>query len=182
MALPRIGLAQAEKKKPKALRPRPAINPDNAFWFDAAREHRFARGAERHGLEGQEQPLQGVGLPDPALAGVPDLDILPPHDLDSLDPLAGQPDFDIDPEHRPLFGRHVLVTAGPTHEPIDPVRYIANRSSGKQGFAIAAMAAAAGAQVTLVSGPVNLPTPPGVDRIDVETAEQMATAVMAASK
>ncbi|MFN6935808.1 MAG: flavoprotein, partial [Tsuneonella sp.] len=70
------------------------------------------------------------------------------------DPLAYQPDFDIDPEHRPLFGRHVLVTAGPTHEPIDPVRYIANRSSGKQGFAIAAAAAALGARVTLVAGPV----------------------------
>ena len=93
------------------------------------------------------------------------------------DPLAGQPDFDADPEHRPLYGKHVLVTAGPTHEPIDPVRYIANRSSGKQGFAIAAAAAAAGARVTLVSGPVLMPTPPGVDRIDVETARQMADAV-----
>ncbi|MFN4135700.1 MAG: bifunctional phosphopantothenoylcysteine decarboxylase/phosphopantothenate--cysteine ligase CoaBC [Novosphingobium sp.] len=80
----------------------------------------------------------------------------------------------------PLSGRHVLVTAGPTHEPIDPVRYIANRSSGKQGFAIAAAAARAGARVTLVSGPVNLPTPPGVTRIDVETARQMAAAVDAA--
>ena len=93
------------------------------------------------------------------------------------DPLAFQPDFDEDPEHRPLFGKHVLITAGPTREPIDPVRYIANRSSGKQGFAIAAMAAAAGARVTLVSGPVQLPTPPGVDRIDVETADDMATEV-----
>jgi phosphopantothenoylcysteine decarboxylase/phosphopantothenate--cysteine ligase len=78
-----------------------------------------------------------------------------------------------------LQGRHILVTAGPTHEPIDPVRVIANRSSGKQGFAIAAAAAQAGARVTLVSGPVALPTPRGVDRIDVETAEQMANAVMA---
>lgn len=79
-----------------------------------------------------------------------------------------------------LSGRHVLVTAGPTHEPIDPVRYIANRSSGKQGFAIAAAAARAGARVTLVAGPVNLPTPQGVTRIDVETARQMAAAVDAA--
>ena len=94
-----------------------------------------------------------------------------------FDPLAGQPDFDEDPEHRPLFGKHVLVTAGPTHEPIDPVRYIANRSSGKQGFAIAAAAAAAGARVTLVTGPVALATPPGVDRIDVESAQDMAAAV-----
>jgi len=92
-------------------------------------------------------------------------------------PLEGQPDFDIAPEHRPLYGKHVLVTAGPTHEPIDPVRYIANRSSGKQGFAIAAAAAAAGARVTLVAGPVNLETPPGVDRIDVESARDMAEAV-----
>ena len=93
------------------------------------------------------------------------------------DPLAGQPEFDTDPEHRPLYGKHVLVTAGPTWEPIDPVRYIANRSSGKQGFAIAGMAAAAGARVTLVAGPVHLPTPIGVDRIDVESADEMADAV-----
>jgi phosphopantothenoylcysteine decarboxylase/phosphopantothenate--cysteine ligase len=79
-----------------------------------------------------------------------------------------------------LKGTHILVTAGPTHEPIDPVRVIANRSSGRQGFAIAAAAAAAGARVTLVSGPVSLPTPGGVARIDVETAEQMAVAVEAA--
>ena len=77
----------------------------------------------------------------------------------------------------PLAGKHVLVTAGPTHEPIDPVRVIANRSSGKQGFAIAAAAAQAGARVTLVAGPVSLPTPGGVARIDVETAQQMADAV-----
>ncbi|ANU08834.1 bifunctional phosphopantothenoylcysteine decarboxylase/phosphopantothenate synthase [Paraurantiacibacter namhicola] len=93
------------------------------------------------------------------------------------DPLEGQPAFEAEPQHRPLYGKHVLVTAGPTHEPIDPVRYIANRSSGKQGYAIAAAAAAAGARVTLVSGPVTLATPPGVDRVDVESAEDMAKAV-----
>jgi len=76
-----------------------------------------------------------------------------------------------------LQGKHVLVTAGPTHEPIDPVRVIANRSSGRQGFAIAAAAAEAGARVTLVAGPVSLQTPQAVDRIDVETAKQMADAV-----
>ncbi len=81
------------------------------------------------------------------------------------------------PADGPLQGMHILVTAGPTHEPIDPVRYIANRSSGKQGYAIAAAAARLGAKVTLVSGPVNLRTPQGVDRIDVETAQQMAAAV-----
>jgi phosphopantothenoylcysteine decarboxylase/phosphopantothenate--cysteine ligase len=79
-----------------------------------------------------------------------------------------------------LEGRHILITAGPTHEPIDPVRVIANRSSGRQGFAIAAAAAEAGARVTLVAGPVTLATPPGTERIDVETAAQMADAVMAA--
>ena len=79
-----------------------------------------------------------------------------------------------------MRGKHILVTAGPTHEPIDPVRVIANRSSGRQGFAIATAAAEAGAKVTLVAGPVNLDTPAGVDRVDVETAEQMAEAVFAA--
>ena len=80
----------------------------------------------------------------------------------------------------PLSGKHVIVTAGPTHEPIDPVRLIANRSSGKQGFAIAEALAALGARVSLVAGPVALATPAGVDRIDVETAEQMSAAVEAA--
>ncbi len=81
---------------------------------------------------------------------------------------------------RRLVGRHILVTAGPTHEPIDPVRYIANRSSGLQGFAIAGALARLGARVTLVTGPVSLPTPAGVDRINVETARQMADAVAGA--
>jgi phosphopantothenoylcysteine decarboxylase/phosphopantothenate--cysteine ligase len=76
-----------------------------------------------------------------------------------------------------LAGKHILVTAGPTYEPIDPVRYIANRSSGKQGYAIAGALAALGAKVTLVSGPVTLATPPGVTRVDVETAQDMANAV-----
>ncbi|MBA4050451.1 MAG: peptidase [Erythrobacter sp.] len=86
-------------------------------------------------------------------------------------------DFGHAPTHRPLLGRHVLVTAGPTWEAIDPVRYIANRSSGKQGFAIAAAAAALGARVTLVAGPVSLKTPAGVNRIDVESAHDMQQAV-----
>jgi phosphopantothenoylcysteine decarboxylase / phosphopantothenate---cysteine ligase len=78
---------------------------------------------------------------------------------------------------RLLRGKRVLVTSGPTHEPIDPVRYIANRSSGKQGHAIAAASAAAGADVTLVSGPVNLPDPAGVEVIKVETARDMLKSV-----
>ena len=85
----------------------------------------------------------------------------------------------IDPEG-PLKGKHVLITAGPTHEPIDPVRYIANRSSGKQGYAIAAAAAQLGARVTLVSGPVTLDCPRGVHRVQVETARDMAAAVQQA--
>jgi len=112
--------------------------------------------AEPEPIEGDEQPVS-VG--------------------EAADPLDGQPDFETEPEHRPLFGKHVLITAGPTREPIDPVRYIANRSSGKQGFAIAAAAAAAGARVTLVAGPVALDTPHGVDRIDVESAREMADRV-----
>ena len=80
----------------------------------------------------------------------------------------------------PLTGRHVIVTAGPTHEPIDPVRVIANRSSGKQGFAMAEALAALGARVTLIAGPVSQETPRGVARIDVETAREMDEAAKAA--
>ena len=99
-----------------------------------------------------------------------------PTTMPSATPLTAQPDF-ADVEHRPLFGKRVLVTAGPTHEAIDPVRYIANRSSGRQGFAIAAAAADLGAEVILIAGPVHLPTPPGVLRIDVETALEMQAEV-----
>ncbi|MEO8667871.1 MAG: bifunctional phosphopantothenoylcysteine decarboxylase/phosphopantothenate--cysteine ligase CoaBC, partial [Bauldia sp.] len=86
----------------------------------------------------------------------------------------------LQPAPGPLTGRHVLVTSGPTHEPIDPVRYLANRSSGRQGHAIAAAAAAASARVTLVSGPVTIPDPPGVTVVRVETARDMLRAVEAA--
>ncbi len=84
------------------------------------------------------------------------------------------------PGARPLAGRHVLVTSGPTHEPIDPVRYIANRSSGTQGHAIAAALAARGARVTLVRGPVALPDPAGTHVVAVETAAEMLAACQAA--
>jgi phosphopantothenoylcysteine decarboxylase/phosphopantothenate--cysteine ligase len=84
------------------------------------------------------------------------------------------------PTRGPLSGKHVLITSGPTHEPIDPVRYIANRSSGKQGHAIARAAADAGAAVTLVSGPVNVPDPPGVRVVRTESARDMMAAVEAA--
>jgi phosphopantothenoylcysteine decarboxylase/phosphopantothenate--cysteine ligase len=79
-----------------------------------------------------------------------------------------------------LQGRHVLITAGPTYEPIDPVRFIGNRSSGKMGFALAQAAQEAGADVTLIAGPVHLPTPSAVRRVDVETAAQMRDAVQRA--
>ncbi|MBR9779687.1 MAG: bifunctional phosphopantothenoylcysteine decarboxylase/phosphopantothenate--cysteine ligase CoaBC [Rhodospirillales bacterium] len=91
-----------------------------------------------------------------------------------VDFLEGQP------ISKPLSGKKAVVTSGPTYEPIDPVRYIANRSSGKQGHAIAAALAAAGADVTLVSGPVSLPDPMGVKVVRIETARQMLDAVLAA--
>ena len=99
-----------------------------------------------------------------------------PTTVPSAAPLAAHPDF-ANITHRPLLGQRVLVTAGPTHEAIDPVRYIANRSSGRQGFAIAAAAADLGAEVTLIAGPVHLETPPGVVRINVETALEMQAEV-----
>jgi len=128
-------------------------------------------------LEPDEGPMAcgefGAGrLPEPdAIADAIDaaLALAAPLPLGDGDPLAS--------DAARLSGTHVLVTAGPTHEPIDPVRYLANRSSGRQGFAIAGALARLGARVTLVAGPVGLPTPPGVDRIDVETARQMADAV-----
>ena len=121
----------------------------------------------RHGEGDHEHSANGGGAaPSDVARGCPSVSLrLPP-------PRAG--------EEQKLTGKHILVTAGPTHEPIDPVRYIANRSSGKQGFAIAAALANLGAEVTLVAGPVTLPTPPGVRRVDVETAQQMADAVAAA--
>lgn len=101
-----------------------------------------------------------------------------PQDVESAeeDALAGE-EIKVKKGHQPLDGKHVLITAGPTWEAIDPVRYIANRSSGKQGFAIAAAAAALGAKVTLVAGPVALKTPKGVERVNVESAADMSEAV-----
>ena len=130
------------------------------------------------GEAGAPQPMAEDGaVPSPKAPSDTQADILegqPDFAGDTAEPVAAAP---FEPVDGPLSGKHVLITAGPTHEPIDPVRYIANRSSGKQGYAIAAAAAQAGARVTLVSGPVTLPTPPGVDRIDVETAREMAAAV-----
>ena len=135
----------------------------------------------RKGKAGAAPPMDASALGhliDPRKA--PPLPQAPevPEDIEAeLGEVPEGEDFGVALNHRPLAGRHVLVTAGPTWEAIDPVRYIANRSSGKQGFAIAAAAAAMGARVTLVAGPVALKTPAGVSRIDVESAVQMADAV-----
>ncbi len=85
----------------------------------------------------------------------------------------------LSPADQPLKGKKVVITAGPTHEPIDPVRYIANRSSGRQGYALAEAARDLGARVILVSGPVSLPVPPGIEVLPVETAEEMLEATTA---
>jgi phosphopantothenoylcysteine decarboxylase/phosphopantothenate--cysteine ligase len=117
--------------------------------------------------------LLGPGSGDQACGEIGDGRMLEPREL--LEELVAffQP--------RLLRGKRVLITAGPTFEPIDPVRGITNRSSGKMGFAIARAAAEAGAEVTLVAGPVHLPTPRGVRRIDVGTAQQMLDAVLASA-
>ena len=123
----------------------------------------------------------GTGDAEPEPIEGDDFEGAPPARPDDVevaeeDALGGE-SFKVKKGHQPLKGKHMLVTAGPTWEAIDPVRYIANRSSGKQGFAIAAAAAALGAKVTLVAGPVSLRTPDGVDRVDVESAVQMSDAV-----
>ncbi|MCA3254081.1 MAG: bifunctional phosphopantothenoylcysteine decarboxylase/phosphopantothenate--cysteine ligase CoaBC, partial [Alphaproteobacteria bacterium] len=103
-----------------------------------------------------------------------------PGRLPEIERIVAAVEAALSPQPKPLAGKRAIVTAGPTHEPIDPVRYIANRSSGKQGFAIAAALARLGAEVTLVAGPVVQATPAGVRRVDVETAREMAAAVEAA--
>lgn len=100
--------------------------------------------------------------------------------VEAMSSLIRSPSYSLDPLRNgsgSLQGKRVLVTAGPTHEPIDPVRFLGNRSSGKMGFALAAEASRRGAQTRLVAGPVSLETPPGVERIDVATALEMQAAV-----
>jgi phosphopantothenoylcysteine decarboxylase/phosphopantothenate--cysteine ligase len=154
----------------------PAMNV--RMWQHAATQRNVAqlRADGLTVLDPDEGPMAcgeyGPGrLPEPAAI----LEFLHAHTSVRRGPVEGLPSSNLPAQ--PLAGRHILVTAGPTHEPIDPVRVIANRSSGKQGFAIAAAAAAAGARVTLIAGPVALPTPAGVARIDVESAREMADAV-----
>ncbi|TDH60448.1 bifunctional phosphopantothenoylcysteine decarboxylase/phosphopantothenate--cysteine ligase CoaBC [Dankookia rubra] len=144
----------------------PAMNP--AMWDHPATRANLAALASRGvqavgpGVGAMAEPESGPGrLSEPAeiLAAIEAL---------------------LSPGAQPLAGKHALVTAGPTHEPIDPVRYIANRSSGKQGYAIAAALAVLGARVTLVSGPVGLPDPRGVTVVRVESAREMLAACEAA--
>lgn len=150
----------------------PAMNP--RMWLSPATQRNVrqlaADGARFVGPELGEMAERGEAGPG-RLAEVPALikaieEGLPTYDREAINAFTAGA----------LDGRHVVVTSGPTHEPIDPVRYIANRSSGKQGHAIAAAALAAGARVTLICGPVNLPDPAGVETIKVETAAEMLVA------
>lgn len=143
----------------------PAMNRE--MWAHPATQRNFAQ------LRADGATVLGPGAGDQACGEVGDGRMLEPQEL--LEELIAffQP--------KALLGKRVLITAGPTFEPIDPVRGITNLSSGKMGFAIARAAAEAGAEVTLVAGPVHLPTPRHVRRIDVRTAQQMHDAVLPAA-
>lgn len=144
----------------------PAMN--KVMWDSAATRENIGRLVER-GVR-----ILGPGEGDQACGEVGPGRMLEPDQITQMvvDAISGH--------SGPLSGRRVVVTAGPTRESIDPVRFISNRSSGKMGFAVAAAAADAGADVTLVAGPVNQATPPGVRRIDVESAAQMQSSVQEA--
>jgi phosphopantothenoylcysteine decarboxylase/phosphopantothenate--cysteine ligase len=153
----------------------PAMNV--RMWLHAATQANMAllaaRGVEVVGPDDGAMACNEYGpgrmSEPPAIVAAIEALLAPPHALDGAHaPLAGR--------HAPLAGKHAIVTSGPTHEPIDPVRYIANRSSGRQGHAIAASLAALGARVTLVSGPVSVPDPPGVTVLHIESARQMLAA------
>jgi phosphopantothenoylcysteine decarboxylase/phosphopantothenate--cysteine ligase len=141
----------------------PAMN--HVMWSNAATRANVAT-LQQRGIQ-----IFGPGAGDQACGEIGEGRMLEP--LDLADRVAALPSGD-----GPLRGRRVLISAGPTRERIDPVRFISNRSSGKMGFAVAQAAREAGAEVVLVSGPVSLPTPPGVRRIDVESAADMLTAVL----
>jgi phosphopantothenoylcysteine decarboxylase / phosphopantothenate---cysteine ligase len=146
----------------------PAMNP--LMWNNAA-TRRNAATLQRDGVS-----MIGPNAGEMAEAGEAGIGRM----AESLEIAAAAERLLRPPQPKPLAGKRILITAGPTHEPIDPVRYIANRSSGKQGFAIAAAAHAAGADVTLVSGPVELDDPVGVRVISVESARDMLHQVEAA--
>jgi phosphopantothenoylcysteine decarboxylase/phosphopantothenate--cysteine ligase len=141
----------------------PAMN--HIMWSNAATRANVAT-LQQRGIQ-----IFGPGSGDQACGEIGEGRMLEP--LELVDRVAALPQGD-----GPLRGRRVLISAGPTRERIDPVRFISNRSSGKMGFAVAQAAREAGAEVVLVSGPVSLPTPPGVRRIDVESAADMLTAVL----
>jgi phosphopantothenoylcysteine decarboxylase/phosphopantothenate--cysteine ligase len=146
----------------------PAMNP--LMWSNAATRRNVAQ-LERDGIA-----MVGPNAGEMAEAGEAGVGrMAEPLEIASAAERLVRP-----PQPRPLAGKRMLITAGPTHEPIDPVRYIANRSSGKQGYAIAAAAQAAGADVTLISGPVELSEPPGVTVKHVESAREMLHRVEAA--
>jgi len=146
----------------------PAMNP--LMWSNAATRRNAAQ-LQRDGI-GFVGPNTGE-MAEAGEAGIGRM-------AEPLEIAAAAERFLRPPQPHRLAGKRVLITAGPTHEPIDPVRYIANRSSGKQGFAIAAAAQAAGADVTLISGPVELDDPTGVSVVHVESARQMLEQVEAA--
>lgn len=141
----------------------PAMN--HIMWSNAATQANMATLRQR-GIH-----VFGPGSGDQACGEVGEGRMLEP--LDLVDRIAS-----VHVSDGPLRGRRVLISAGPTRERIDPVRFISNRSSGKMGFAVAQAAREAGAEVVLVSGPVNVPTPPGVRRVDVESAAEMLAAVL----
>jgi phosphopantothenoylcysteine decarboxylase/phosphopantothenate--cysteine ligase len=141
----------------------PAMN--RLMWANAATQ------ANADTLRGRGVVLLGPGVGDQACGETGPGRMLEPAEL--ADAILAPPP----PADGALRGRKVVVTAGPTRERIDPVRFITNRSSGKMGYAVAEAARDAGAEVVIVSGPVSLPTPRGVTRVDVETAEQMMNAV-----
>src|SRR3981081_2352216 len=146
----------------------PAMNP--LMWNNAATRRNVAQ------LESDGASMIGPNAGEMAEAGEAGVGRM----AEPLEIASAAERFLRPPQPRPLAGKRVLITAGPTHDPIDPVRYIANRSSGKQGYAIAAAAQAAGADVTLISGPVDLGDPAGVTVKHVESAREMLHRVEAA--
>ena len=141
----------------------PAMN--HQMWLNAATQ------ANVEALKARGVRMLGPGAGDQACGETGPGRMLEPLQLTDLADAAFRP-------AGVLRGRRLLITAGPTREPIDPVRFISNRSSGKMGFAVAQAAREAGAEVLLVAGPVSLPTPPGVQRVDVESAQEMLDAVL----
>jgi phosphopantothenoylcysteine decarboxylase/phosphopantothenate--cysteine ligase len=146
----------------------PAMNT-NMWSHPATRENiRILRDRGHHFVE-PDEGLLACGMVGPGRLAEPET---------IADAVASQPAKNEDPVHRDLEGETVLITAGPTQEPLDAVRYITNRSSGKMGYALAEEAAARGAKVILISGPVNLPEPAGMEVIYVRTAFEMRKAVL----